>query len=78
MEEDVISIGINESRSWLMLEEERSQYGSGRVRSWGRKQIRTTTVIAVQMNAIISIESYAVAAIKVTMALPSAAMKVWI
>ena len=69
MEEDVVGIGVNESRGWLTLERERSQR---------RKQIRTMTVITVQMNTIISTESNAVVGIKVMMALPSAVMKVWI
>ena len=55
-EEDVISIGINESRRYLSLERERSRYGSRRVRSWRRKPIRMMILIAVQINTIISTE----------------------
>ena len=55
-EEEVISVRINKSRGWLMLERERSQCRSGRERSWRRIQIWTKTGIAVQMNIIIFTE----------------------
>ena len=64
---------LTRNESWSVLERERSRCGRGRIR-W-RKQIRTTTIRAIQMFATISTENRTVVVIKVLMTMPIAPMR---